>query len=127
MSAERIPRLSLYDLTERELLILRQEVDSRKKSVAATWLLWLFLGEFGAHRFYLGRVGTGIAMLLTLGGLFIWALVDVFLISGMLRANKRLNEWGADGWELVAAPMLATGNGLTTRVGLIFKRPIANL
>lgn len=86
---ELIPRLSIHDLTERELLILRQEVDSRKKSVAATWLLWLFLGEFGAHRFYLGRVGTGIAMLLTLGGLLIWALVDAFLIPGMLRANKR--------------------------------------
>ena len=85
---ERIPRLTVHDLTERELLILRQEVDSRKKSVAATWLLWLFLGELGAHRFYLGRVGSGIAMLLTLGGLFIWALVDAFLIPGMLRANK---------------------------------------
>ena len=86
---ERIPRLSLHDLTERELLILRQEVDGRRKSVAATWLLWLFLGELGAHRFYLGRVGSGIAMLLTLGGLLIWALVDAFLIPGMLRANKR--------------------------------------
>ena len=86
---ERIPRLIVHDLTERELLILRQEVDSRKKSVAATWLLWLFLGELGAHRFYLGRVGSGIAMLLTLGGLLIWALVDAFLIPGMLRANKR--------------------------------------
>jgi len=85
---ERIPRLTVHDLTERELLILRQEVDSRKKSVAAIWLLWLFLGELGAHRFYLGRVGSGIAMLLTLGGLFIWALVDAFLIPGMLRANK---------------------------------------
>lgn len=86
---ERIPRLSLHDLTDRELLILRQEVDSRKKSVAATWLLWLFLGEFGAHRFYLGRVGTGIAMLLTFGGLLIWVLVDIFLIPGMLKANQR--------------------------------------
>ena len=86
---ERIPKLIVHDLTERELLILRQEVDSRKKSVAATWLLWLFLGELGAHRFYLGRVGSGIAMLLTLGGLFIWALVDAFLVPGMLRANKR--------------------------------------
>jgi len=92
MSFERIPALSIYDLTEREILILRQQVDSRKKSVAATWLLWLFLGEFGAHRFYLGRVGTAIAMLLTLGGLFIWALVDAFLIPGMLRANKRTVE-----------------------------------
>jgi hypothetical protein len=77
MSSERIPRLSVHDLTERELLILRQEVDSRKKSVAATWL---------------GRIGTGIAMLLTLGGLFIWALVDAFLVPGMLRANKRQVE-----------------------------------
>ena len=92
MSVERIPRLSIHDMTERELLILRQEVESRKKSVAATWLLWLFLGVCGAHRFYLGRVGTGIAMLLTLGGLLIWALVDVFLIPGMLRANKRTVE-----------------------------------
>jgi len=86
---ERIPRLSLHDLTERELLILRQEVDGRKKSTAATWLLWIFLGVFGAHRFYLGRIGTGVAMLLTIGGLLIWALVDAFLIPGMLRANQR--------------------------------------
>ena len=92
MSGERIPRLSIHDLTERELLILRQETDTRKKSVAATWLLWLFLGELGAHRFYLGRIGTAIAMLLTLGGLFIWALVDAFLVPGMLRANKRQVE-----------------------------------
>jgi len=75
-------------LTERELLILRQEVENRKKSVAAVWLLWVFLGVFGAHRFYLGRVGTGVAMLLTIGGLLIWALVDAFLIPGMLRANQ---------------------------------------
>jgi len=92
MSGERIPSLSIHDLTERELLILRQETDTRKKSVTATWLLWLFLGGIGAHRFYLGRVGTGIAMLLTLGGLSIWTLVDAFLISGMLRVDKRRVE-----------------------------------
>jgi len=92
MSDERIPKLTLHDLTEREILILRQETDTRKKSVAATWLLWLFLGELGAHRFYLGRIGTAIAMLLTLGGFFIWALVDAFLVPGMLRANKRQVE-----------------------------------
>ncbi len=86
---ERISTLMIHDLTERELLILRQEVDSRKKSVAAVWLLWIFLGIFGAHRFYMGRIGTGIAMLLTVGGLLIWALVDAFLIPGMLRANER--------------------------------------
>lgn len=85
---ERIPRLSLHDLTERELLILRQEVEQRKKSVVATWLLWLFLGFLGAHRFYMGKIGTGIIMLLTLGGFFIWWLVDIFLISGMIRTDE---------------------------------------
>lgn len=92
MAGERIPKLSIHDLTERELLILRQETDTRKKSATATWLLWLFLGVFGAHRFYLGRIGTGIAMLITLGGLLIWDLVDAFLIPGMLRADKRRVE-----------------------------------
>ena len=85
---ERIPSLTIHDLTEREVLILRQEVDLRKKSVAVTWLLWIFLGMFGAHRFYMGRIGTGVAMFLTLGGLLIWELVDAFLIPGMLRTNQ---------------------------------------
>lgn len=87
---ERLPTLTVHDLTERELLILRQEVESRKKSTVAAWLLWFFLGLWGAHRFYFGRIGIGIAMLLlgwlTLG---IWPLVDAFFIPGMLRANRK--------------------------------------
>ena len=40
----------------------------------------LFLGGFGAHRFYVGKIGTGVAMIFTLGGLGIWVLVDFILI-----------------------------------------------
>lgn len=44
------------------------------------FLLTLLLGYFGIHRFYLGRVGTGILMLVTLGGLGIWYLIDLILV-----------------------------------------------
>ena len=43
-------------------------------------LLCFFFGVLGVHRFYVGKIGTGILQLLTLGGLGIWALVDFILI-----------------------------------------------
>lgn len=52
---------------------------SPKSRLAAAILAWL-LGWLGVHRSYLGRGGTGLLMLFTLGGLGIWALVDFVLI-----------------------------------------------
>lgn len=55
----------------------------------ATLLLCWILGVFGIHRFYLGRVGTGVLMLLTFGGLGIWYLVDLILvIVGSMRDDR---------------------------------------
>jgi hypothetical protein len=52
---------------------------SPRSRLAAALLCW-FLGIFGVHRFYVGKVGTGIAMFFTLGGLGVWALIDFIVI-----------------------------------------------
>ena len=60
-----------------------QMVPSGEKSWMVTLLLAIFAGGFGAHRFYTGHIGIGIAQLFTLGGCGIWALVDViFILTG---------------------------------------------
>jgi TM2 domain-containing membrane protein YozV len=51
-----------------------------ERSWVAALLLCIFFGVFGAHRFYVGKIGTAILMLLTLGGFGIWAVVDLIII-----------------------------------------------
>lgn len=55
-----------------------QAVSDRSKGTAA--LLCFFLGNLGVHRFYTGKVGTGVVMLLTLGCVGIWTLIDFIVI-----------------------------------------------
>ena len=50
------------------------------KEFLPTLLLCLFVGMLGIHRFYAGKIGTGILMIVTLGGLGIWVLVDFIMI-----------------------------------------------
>ncbi len=50
------------------------------KSRLATLLLAIFLGYFGVHRFYVGKIGTGILMIFTAGGLGIWWAIDFIMI-----------------------------------------------
>ena len=62
-------------------------VDSLKGQRSASTLNWqtalilsIFLGWAGADRFYAGRIGLGLLKLLTLGGYFVWWIIDIALL-----------------------------------------------
>lgn len=50
------------------------------KTILVAFLLVFFFGALGVHRFYVGKIGTGILQILTLGGIGIWALIDLIMI-----------------------------------------------
>jgi TM2 domain-containing membrane protein YozV len=52
-----------------------------QKDWLTTLLLCIFVGYLGVHRFYVGKVGSGIAQLFTAGGLGIWAFIDLIMIA----------------------------------------------
>lgn len=57
----------------------------KPKNKWVAFLLCLFLGYFGAHRFYEGKIGTGILWLVTGGLLFVGVFFD--LIAILLKPN----------------------------------------
>lgn len=66
------------------------------KSRLVTLLLCFFLGLLGVHRFYVGKIGTGILMILTFGGLGVWVMIDLILIlvgSFTDKEGKRVFNW----------------------------------
>lgn len=56
-------------------------MEKSDKDFIAVLLICFFLGGFGIHRFYVGKIGTGILQLLTLGGFGIWVLIDFIMIA----------------------------------------------
>ena len=67
-----------------------------ERRILPAFLLCFFLGVFGAHRFYAGKICTGILELLTVGGFGIWWLVDIILIlTGSFRDGdgRKITAW----------------------------------
>jgi TM2 domain-containing membrane protein YozV len=65
--------------------------DVSDRGYVPTLLLCFFLGVLGVHRFYVGKIGTGILLLLTGGGFGVWWIVDFVLIAtGSFRDKEDL-------------------------------------
>lgn len=91
-------------LKTEDKILIEQRVSNEAKSTGVAYLLLIFLGGFGAHRFYLGATGTAVAMLLLfilgwattfifIGFILlaiwgIWWFIDLFLIPGMVSSQK---------------------------------------
>jgi len=79
--------------------------DTSDRSRGVALALATVTGVFGGHRFYVGKIGTGIFQLCTFGGLGIWMLYDWILIAaGAFRDSegKRVVNWAEYGG--VASP-----------------------
>jgi TM2 domain-containing membrane protein YozV len=87
-----VPRIGTMSADARAAMLF--EYNRRTNLVA--YLLWLFLGWYGIHNFYLRRTGIAIAqciLSLLVVGLLItipWWLVDVFIIPGGVRRQNNL-------------------------------------
>lgn len=68
---------------------------SEKRILPALILCWFFFW-IGAHRFYVGKPGTAILHILTLGGLGVWAVVDtIMIVTGSFTDSEgnKITSW----------------------------------
>ena len=73
-----------------------QPADVSPSSRLVAILLCFFVGGLGIHRFYVGKIGTGLLQLCTFGGLGIWWLYDwILVIAGGFRdvEGRRVANW----------------------------------
>ncbi|TNM37667.1 TM2 domain-containing protein [Nocardioides albidus] len=64
------------------------------KSLAIAYLLWLFLGIFGVHHFYLSKVGRGVGYLLTFAWCTIGWWIDLFTLPAQVRQVNLARSMG---------------------------------
>lgn len=66
------------------------------KRILPAAILCFFLGVLGAHRFYVGKIGTGFVQRVSGGGFGIWAMIDfIMIVIGSFTDAKgnKITQW----------------------------------
>ena len=85
-------------------------LDPSDKSRGVATALAALLGPFGAHRFYVGKTGSGVLMAATLGGLGLWWLYDIIVVAaGDFRdvQGRRVSRWDPEVGDTQSTEALA--------------------
>jgi hypothetical protein len=89
---------------------LTRPLDPSDKSRGVATALAALLGPFGAHRFYVGKTGSGVLMAATLGGLGLWWLYDLIVVAaGDFRdvQGRRVSRWDPEVGDTQSTEALA--------------------
>jgi len=98
----------MVQLTNEERMLVNSELEKRKKSKLLAYVLLIFLGTFGIHRFFASKYISGVIQLLLaaigymtlwlfvgyglLLILYIWLIIDLFLLNGIINRHNNLLE-----------------------------------
>jgi len=100
-----------------------QAVERPPRDYLHAWLYALFLGFLGGDRFYLGKIGTGILKLVTLGGLGLWWAIDLVLtILGAQTDHERRPLQDYERWRRIS--WIITGIAVGIAVLVAVTRPM---
>jgi TM2 domain-containing membrane protein YozV len=106
-------------LSSQQQMLIDRQASSKAKSIPLAYLIWVLTGAIGGHRFYLGKISSGLVMLLLftvglitlsagvgaviLAVVWFWTLVDAVLIPDMVQQQTT-----DSGWQFVGSHLDAT-------------------
>lgn len=70
------------------------------KNIVVAYLLWFFLGVFGAHRFYAGRAGSAVGQIALYWGGLLLAVTFIGAIIGLPMMGAWFIWWVVDAFKM---------------------------
>jgi hypothetical protein len=91
-AAPAAPAAPIAPSVDQRVMMAEAAAIGQARNTGVAYLLWFLLGAFGAHKFYLGRVGMGFAYLFTLGFLTVGLWIDLFTLPRQVRQANALRR-----------------------------------